>query len=52
MADITAPVFMDNYAIVVVDRQFNPLGGGGYMHIFQKVSGKWQTYALVNLWHY
>ena len=52
VADITKPVYADDYAIVVVDRQFGPLGGGGYMHIFKKLEGRWQTYALVNLWHY
>ena len=52
VADITKPVYAGDYAIVVIDRQFGPLGGGGYMHIFKNLEGKWQTYALVNLWHY
>jgi hypothetical protein len=52
VADITKPIYAGDYAIVVIDRQFNLLGGGGYMHIFKKLEGKWQTYALVNLWHY
>lgn len=52
VADITKPVYNGDYAIVVVDHQFAPLGGGGYMHIFKKTERKWQTYALVNLWNY
>ncbi len=51
-ADVTKPIYVGDYALVVIDRQFNTLGGGGYMHIFKKADGKWQTYALVNLWHY
>ncbi len=52
VADVTKPIYAGDYALVVVDRQFNPLGGGGYMHIFKRLGGKWRTYALANLWHY
>ena len=52
VADITKPVYAGDYAVVVIDRQFNPLGGGGYMQIFKKTERKWLTYALVTLWNY
>jgi hypothetical protein len=52
VADMTKPVFAGDYAIIVVDHQFNPLGGGGYMHIFKRIEGAWKTYALINLWNH
>jgi hypothetical protein len=52
VADVTKPIYSGDYALVVIDRQFNPLGGGGYIHIFKRSEGEWQTYVITNLWHY